>query len=182
MAGVNINLLPVQSRTDQKAQKRFQLIQTSSIAILLILIFLASLVSAIHILQFQNVSKLKNEYKLREEKVLLLKDKEAQVSVLKNRLTLINQINKSSIKDKSKIYRSFLGYISPGVNISTVAIGRDGRVIASIIAGNILAFEQTLSNLISDSDAAKENISEIGIDSLSRARDGSYRASLKIQN
>lgn len=180
MAGININLLPVQSRTDQKAQKKFQIIQSSSIAILLILIFLASLVTALHILQFQSVSKLKNESKLREERVLLLKGKEAQVSVLKNRLTLINQINKISIKDNSKIYRSFLGYIAPGVNISSVSVDRGGKVIASIVAADILTLEQTLSNLTSD--AAKENISEIGIDSLSRVRDGSYRAILKIQN
>ena len=180
MAGININLLPVQSRTDQKAQKKFQVIQSSSIAILLILIFLASLVTALNILQFQNISKLKSESKLREERVALLKDKEAQVSVLKNRLTLINQINKTSIKDNSRIYRSFLGYISPGVNISSVAVDRGGRVIASIVATDTLTLEQTLSNLTSDS--AMKNISEIGIDSLSRARDGSYRAILKIQN
>ncbi|TSC64076.1 MAG: hypothetical protein G01um101493_237 [Microgenomates group bacterium Gr01-1014_93] len=180
MAGININLLPVQSRTDQKAQKKFQVIQSSSIAILLILIFLASLVTALNILQFQNISKLKSESKLREERVALLKDKEAQVSVLKNRLTLINQINKTSIKDNSRIYRSFLGYISPGVNISSVAVDRGGRVIASIVATDTLTLEQTLSNLTSDS--AMKNISEIGIDSLSRGRDGSFRAILKIQN
>lgn len=180
MAGISINLLPAQSRIDQKAQKKFQVVQTASITVLLILVFLTSLVTALHILKSQGVSNLKEQSRVKEGKVALLKDKEAQVAILKNRLSLINKINKGSAEDNSAIYRRVLGYIPQGVKFSTISVDRSGDVVTSILAPDTKTLELVLANLTSEK--AFEGISRIDIDSLSRARDGSYRAILKIQN
>lgn len=180
MAGISINLLPASSRINQKVQKKFQVVQTASITVLLILVFLTSLVTALRILQSQGVSNLKQQSKLQEEKVTLLKDKEAQVAILKNRLSLINKINKGSAEDNSVVYRRVLGYIPEGVELSTISVDRGGDVVTSILAPDTKTLEIVLANLTSDE--AFEGISRIDIDSLSRARDGSYRAILKIQN
>lgn len=180
MAGISINLIPATSRTDQKAQKKIKTVQTASIAVLLTLIFLSSLATALNIFESQRVNKINSEAKLREEKVLKFKDKEAQVSVLKNRLSLINKVNMSSKKDNSEIYRSILGYIPSSVNTPSISVDRGGIVITSLIIPDTQTLEQTLLNLTSDE--AFEKITKIDIDSLSRSRDGSYRAILKIQN
>ncbi|OGE38221.1 hypothetical protein A3F00_03885 [Candidatus Daviesbacteria bacterium RIFCSPHIGHO2_12_FULL_37_11] len=180
MAGININLLPVQSRIDQKVQKKFRIVQTASIATLLVLFFLASLISALNILKLKDISELKSEADLSEERVLVFKDKEAELSVLKNRLSLINQVHKTKVSENSLIYRNALNYVSPEVNISSISVDRSGNVLTSIAAPDISSLEQTFSNLTSDK--AFEEISQIDIDSLSRSRDGIYRANIRLQN
>lgn len=179
MSGVSINLLPSSSRVDQKAQKKFQIIQSSSIAFLLVLIFLASVFTAVQILQNQRVANLKNQAKLYEEKVLSFKDKEAQLFILKDRLSLIDKITKESKVSSSIVYRSFLSYIPSGIKISSVVVDRSGNVITSIVAPEILSLEQLLNNLTSEESF--NEISKVDVDNLSRARDSSYRAIIKVQ-
>ena len=115
-----------------------------------------------------------------EERVLVFKDKEAELSVLKNRLSLINQVHKTKVSENSLIYRNALNYVSPEVNISSISVDRSGNVLTSIAAPDISSLEQTFSNLTSDK--AFEEISQIDIDSLSRSRDGIYRANIRLQN
>lgn len=179
MSGISINLLPAQSRIDQKALRKFRIIQTSSTTFLLILIFSASLVTALNILQSQGASKLKSESGLREEKIVELKEKEIQVSVLKNRLSLINQINKLPEKDKSVVYRTVLSFIPESINISSISVDRGGSVVTSIIAPDIITLEKLISSLTQDETF--DSISKIDFESLSRARDGTFRAILKVQ-
>lgn len=179
MAGISINLLPVQSRIDQKAQKKFRIIQTLSIVILLTLFFLASLVSALNILKSNDVSKLESEANVRETKVLEFKEKEAQLAVLKNRLSLINKINNAKATSNSDIYRSVLSLFPKDLNISSISVDRSGNVVTAFAAPDFKTLEETLTSLTSDK--VLEIISQIDIDSLSRSRDGIYRANLKIQ-
>lgn len=180
MSGITINLLPVQSRIDQKAQKKFRLIQTLSIAALLTLFFLASLSSALNILKLKDISKLNSEVGLYEEKVLTFKEKETQLYLLKNRISLISQVRKSNNTLNSEVYHNISSKIPPAVNVSSISVDRNGNVNTTIAAPDILSLEQTLQNLTSDE--IFEEISAVDIDSLSRFRDGTYRANIKIQN
>lgn len=177
MSAISINLLPAEFKIDQKTQKKFQLVQRISIAILLFLIFLASASSALKILQAQDISKLRKEATVQEDRITSFKDKEVALVVLKNRLSAINQIIKSG-SDNGAVYKQVSALIPPEVVITAVSVNRSGDVSMSIIAPDLLALERVLSDLTSA--RAFKAISKIELESLSRGRDSVFRSNLKI--
>ena len=177
MTGLTINLLPAQFRVDQKAQKKFQIIQKSSIAVLMLFIFLASGATAFRILKVQDISRLEDQVKQEEEKVLSKKTGETVLVVLKNRLSLINQIEKSGA-NKTLIYQQISGLIPADVQISTLTVDRSGNMAIAIIAPGTQSLERMLSSLTSKE--AFKLISKVELESLSRGREGIFRSNLKI--
>jgi len=175
--GLNINLLPAEFRVDQKSQKKFQIVQKISIAILLVLVFLASGATAFRIFQSQDITKIEDQAKQGEQRVVAKKTSEATLVVLKNRLTLINQIQKSS-SNNTLVYQRISGLIPPDVTTSSLSVDRSGNMLLSIIAPNTQSLEGMLNNLTSKE--AFDAISSIELQSLSRGRDGVFRSSLKI--
>lgn len=178
MAGISINLLPAQFKIDQKAQRKFQLVQTISIIVLLLLIFISSVSIAIRILQSKDLEVLKQEVKVSQDRVSSLKDKEASVFVLKNRLNMIGEITKAPSKNNSLIYNTILSLIPPNVSISSISLDRSGTVVTSTITPDLKTLELMIESMTSKSSF--EIISKIDFESLSRGRDGTYRANLKI--
>ena len=177
MAGLTINLLPAQFRVDQKAQKKFQIIQKSSIAALMLFIFLASSITAFRILKSQEVSRLETQVKQEEEKVLSKKTSETILVVLKNRLSLINQIEKSG-SNNTLIFQQISSLIPAEIQISTLSVDRSGNMAIAIVAPGTQSLERMIASLTSKE--AFELISKVELESLSRGREGNFRSNLKI--
>ena len=178
MAGVSINLLPAQFRIDQKAQKKFQVVQAVSIFTLLTLILLASVTTAVRIVQNKELQGLKEEETQKEEQVLVYKEKEAALAILKNRLGLINQIVKSDSKSSRVIYKSVLTLMPPNIGISSVSLDRGGNFLTSILSPHSFTVDSLITSLTSEQGFT--TISNIDLDNLSRSRDGSYRVNMRI--
>lgn len=177
MAGVSINLLPGEFKIDQKAQKKFRVVQGISILILLFLIFLASLSSAFRLLQLQDIKHLKKDEDEAVNKVSSLKEKEVTLVVLKNRLSTISKLLKLG-PDNSQIYKQIASLIPSSVTVTSISVDQVGSVNMSIVAPDLEALNGVFVNLTSKKSF--ETISQVEFESLSRSRDGIYRSNLRI--
>lgn len=173
MEEININLLPAEDALRQKKASRFLLVQTISTALLLGLIFLTSATFALRVLQGQNISKVESLARKEELRVGEFKDKEAALYVLKNRLSAINNIVKTS-GTQADVYDLVVSDLPPSVVATSVSIDKVGNVIESLIVPD----GRTLDNLLAK---FLDQAQKIEVESLSRGRDGIYRVNLKIQ-
>ncbi len=173
METININLLPIEDALKQKKAGRFRLIQGVSVFLLLILIFLASVGFILRFLQSQDIGRISRQVDLAQDQVSGLKDKEAALFVLKNRLTAIGQIIKIPGR-QAEIYDLAVGKMPQSVSIASVGIDKNGNITQSLIIPDGVTLDNILSRYM-------EKASKIEVESMSRGRDGVYRVNLKIQ-
>lgn len=173
MERININLLPAEDALKQKKVRRFLLIQTVSTVLLLGLIFLTSSAFALRVLQGQNISKVQSLAQEEEARVGGFKDKETALFVLKNRLSAINNIVKTS-GTQAAIYDLVVSDLPPSVVATSVSIDKVGNVIESLIVPDGRTLDNLLAKFLNQAQ-------KIEVESLSRGRDGIYRVNLKIQ-
>lgn len=173
MATININLLPFEDAIRQKKEGRFKIIQRISIFLLISLIFLATAGFITLYLQKQNINKVESQAYSAEQDVASLKDKEAALFVLKNRLVTINQLLKVP-GQQADIYEMVVQNLPRSVSIASVVIDKNGNIIQSLVVPD----GATLDSIL-DSYLAKAT--KIDVESLSRGRDSVYRVNLKIQ-
>jgi hypothetical protein len=174
---ISINLLPTETAVLRKEQARFRLVQAISTAVLLIFVLLASMLVAIRILQSKNISNVQVEATNAENKITSSKDKEASLVVLKSRLDLLTKIVSSPSKQVTS-YLDVSTLIPQSVTVSSLSVDRTGSTVLTVLIPN----ESSLLALFNNVTSAKtlDKYAQVDIDSLSRARDGAYRANLKI--
>ncbi|HBQ51232.1 hypothetical protein A3B42_02860 [Candidatus Daviesbacteria bacterium RIFCSPLOWO2_01_FULL_38_10] len=176
---ISINLLPVEYATEEIKKANFYKIQIFGIASVVIVTFLASLIVALGVLQSKNITEVKARLGENEEKVLQLKDRQALVFVIKNRLATINQY--FGITSKQVAIYSMLNQLLPsGLNISSYTIDRSGEAVVVGVVSDGESVDNLIVGLTSKSEAS-DKISRVSIENLNRGRDGLYRISLKIQ-
>lgn len=173
MAMININLLPFEDVIRQKKEGRFKIIQRISIFLLISLIFLATAGFITLYLQKLNINKIESEAASAEQNVASLKDKEAALFVLKNRLVSINQILKVP-GQQADIYEIVVQNLPRSVGIASVGIDKNGNVIQSLVVPDGATLDSILKNYLAKA-------TKIDVESLSRGRDSVYRVNLKIQ-
>lgn len=177
MKTLTINLLPVNTSVKQKEQKKFRIIQIASTAVLLILIFLASITAGLRILQAQNIKKVQAEAAQSESDITSQKDKESEMVVLKSRLGIISQYYGKPSKQNLN-YSLVSQKISPSIDVSSISVDRQGNVLLSIVAPDSNSIDSFIESLTNAGSAS--GISKVEIESLSRNRDPSIRADLRL--
>ncbi len=179
MAKVNINLLPQEFTAYQAKKSKFLKVQAIGIAAILLVTFLSSLTIALRILQTQSIKVAQLNVNAEEDRVGNLRDKQASLLLLKNRLTIIDQYL-GLPSPQSSAFRRINDLLSPSLIISSESIDRSGEV--SILA--VVPNSQILDDLISSLTTKELNggkIEKVSIDSLNRGREGSYRISFKVK-
>lgn len=179
MAKIVINLLPPEIITQELKKARFYRIQFIGIVIILIMVFLTSLAVALRILQNRNISVAKAQLSEKEERVSGLKDTQASLLLLKNRLAVINKYMGVPSKPSS-LYRLIDQLIPVTISVSSVSIGKTGDITLSVLAADSANLDDLINNLIVK-DNNKGQISQVSLESLSRGRDGLYRVSLSLK-
>ncbi|MBI2337869.1 hypothetical protein HYU95_01685 [Candidatus Daviesbacteria bacterium] len=175
---ISINLLPPETIAEERQKSRFYKIQFIGIAVILIMVFLASLTLALQVLQSRNISVARAQLSEEEQKVVNLKSTQASLLLLKNRLTVINQYLGVSSKS-SALYRLIDKLVPPSVVVNSINIDKGGDMTLSALVADSVSLDDLLDSLVSKDD--KENkISQVSIQSLGRGRDGQYRISFKI--
>ena len=177
---ITVNLLPPEFLTDELKRAKFFKIQKVGIGVILLMIFLSSLTVALRILQSQSISRIQDRITTVEQKVLNLKDKQASLVLIKNRLTTINQYLGKESK-QAEIY-SFLENILPAsISITSMSIDKLGNVVMVATIGDT----ETLDNIITtltNKETNEGKIRSVSIESLNRGRDSLYRLSLKLES
>lgn len=175
--GISINLLPADFLTEQAKRAKFYKMQTIGVGIILLMVFLSSLVVALRILQSNNISQIQVKLDQAEGKVLALKERQASLFVLKNRLAIISQYLGKPSK-QSSLYNLLDNIIPSSVTISSVVI--DGSNISlGLAVPDAQILEDMLTGFISK-ETNKDMISEVSVGGLSKGRGDDFRITLKI--
>lgn len=178
-ARISINLLPPEFLAEDIKRIKFVKIQTIGIGVILVMIFLASLTVALRILQSFSISQIQGKLGQIEEKVSSLKNRQASLVLLKNRLATIDKyLGEASIQNS--MYTLLDKLIPENIAVTSLSVDKSGN--ATIIAG--VPDSATLDNLMSNlilPDRNEGKIKRVLIESLNRGRDGFYRLSLKVE-
>lgn len=179
MSKISINLLPVEYTAEEIKKAKFYKIQLIGVAAVAIVTFFASLTVALGVLQNKNIKEVMARLGESEEKVLQLKDRQASIFVIKNRLSTINKYFGITSKQAS-IYTLLNRVFPPNVSISSFAVDRSGEAVVVGVAADGGSVDDLIYGLTSNSELS-DKISQISIENLNRGRDGLYRISLKIK-
>lgn len=178
MAKIAINLLPLEFRDQEIKAAKFYRIKILGIALILLMILAASLIVALRFLQSRKISQIQDKLNQSEQKIPDLKDTQASLVLLKNRLAAINQYWQSPSK-QALSYELISKLIPASVSISSMSVNNSGEVLISALAPDGISLDNVITNLTSQ-DSNQNKIKEVSLESANRGQDGIYRLSLKI--
>lgn len=179
MAKIAINLLPLEFRAEEIKNAKFYKIQIVGVATILLMIFLSSLTIALRVLQSQNISQIKNKLTQSEQKISNLKNTQASLILLKNRLTTIDQYL-GTLSNQTQIYKLITKLLPASISINSISIDKSSEVLVLATAPDRNSLEDLIDNLTSK-DSNEDKINQVSLESINRGRDGIYRLSLKIK-
>ncbi|MBI2017864.1 hypothetical protein HYS92_02330 [Candidatus Daviesbacteria bacterium] len=177
MAYISINLLPIEFREEQLKASRFYRIQAIGISIILLTVFFASLTVALKILQSQAVASAQSLVSQRQRAVEDFKTIQASLLLLENRLKTVSQFAGVPSKQNST-YQDLTKVIPPAASISSLSIDKEGNALIVAAVSDLNTLDIMFTNMI---DEEMGRFSEVSIESLSRARDGVFKVSLKLK-
>ncbi len=176
---IAINLLPNEFRQQDIENAKFYKIQTIGVIVILFMIFLASIIVSLRILQSKNISLIQSKVSESEQKISSLKTTESSLFLLKNRLTTIDKYldNPSA---QSEIYNLIVRLLPPAVSVSSISVNKSSEVLLLATIADSDSLDGLVNNLISK-ESNQNRISQISLENINRSKDGSYRVSLKIK-
>ncbi|MBI2330341.1 hypothetical protein HYU94_03045 [Candidatus Daviesbacteria bacterium] len=149
------------------------------VTVILLLVFLTSLTLALRILQSNNIVLSQVKLTKAEEKVSGLKNTQASLFLLKNRLTTIKEYFGVPSK-QSSIYQLIEKLIPESVITNAITVDKSGEVVFSALIPDSVSLD-LLINSLTGKESNEGKIEEISIESLNRGRDGAYRVGFKIK-
>lgn len=176
---ISIDLLPPEFRTEELRKAKFYKIQILGVATVMLMVFLAALTLGLRVLQSQNIARISNQLDQTEEKISGLKTTQASLMVLKNRLTAINQYLGTSSK-QSEMYKLINKLIPPSVIVSAFTVEKNSQIVFLALVPDVNSLDNMIESF-TNKDLSGGKINQVSIDSLSRAREGIYRVSFKVQ-
>lgn len=179
MGTLSINLLPPEFRSEEVKREKFYKIQVIGVAVILFMAFLASVTVALRILQSHNITQVQAQLSQEEQKIEQLKDKQASLLILKNRLTTISKYLGVS-SQQAAIFELVNRLLPAPVYVSSLSVDRLGQVLISAVVPDAITLDKMILDLTSP-QTNQDKISQVSIDSLNRGKDGIYRLSLKIK-
>lgn len=179
MAKISINLLPPEIIAREIKKTKFYKIQAIGVAVILVMIFLASLTMALRILQSRNITDVQAKVGQTEQKVSDLKNTQASLFLLKNRLTVIDKYLGIPSKQAS-LYKLIDKLIPPTVVINAININKTDEVTLMALVPDPASLDIFVNNL-TEREENEGSISNVSVESLNRGKDGFYRVSFKIK-
>lgn len=179
MAHISINLLPIEFKQEEAKRTKFYKVQIIGVAAILVTAALASLTVTLRILQSQNISQIQTRVRASEQKISELKDTQATLLLLKNRLTAINQY--LGIPSKQvQMYQLINDLIPVAFSVTSLSVDKNGDISILAAAPDGASLDSFMTDLTADGNN-QNAISQVSLDSISRGRDGIYRLSIKIK-
>jgi len=177
---IAINLLPPEIRAQEVKKAKFYKIQFAGVAVILVMVFLSSLTVVLRILQSRNIAEVQANLNQTQQRISDLKNTEASLFLLKNRLTVISQYLGVSTK-QSSMYKLMDKLVPPSIIINAINIDRKGDTVFMAVAPDPLSLDTLIESLISK-ESNEEMVKNISLESLNRGRDGFYRISFTIKS
>lgn len=177
---ISINLLPPETVAQEQKKAKFYKIEFVGIVIVLTMVFLASLTLALRILQSRNITEVQAKLSQEEERISNLKNTQASLLLLKDRLTVISEYLGVPSK-QSLMYRLIDKIVPPAVAINAITLDRSGEITLLAMVPDPVNLDNLVDSLVSK-EKNEDKIGQLSIESLNRGRDGLYRISLKIKS
>lgn len=176
---ISINLLPPEIIAEQVKNAKFYKIQAVGIIVVLAMVFLTSLTVALRILQSRNISAVSAKAAQSQQRISDLKDTQAALLLLNDRLKVIEQY--WGVASKQSSMYQIINKLAPSVvAVNAVTVNSAGEVILLALAPDSASLDNFVTSLTTK-ESNEDKISQVLIDSLNRGRDGVYRVSLKIK-
>lgn len=173
-----VNLLPSEILLQRRQSMKLALVNKISIITLVILILLASGTLALRVSQNFNFKNAQQDLVAAEGKVAALKDKEAEMVALKQRLGSIKSLQGGDTKITS-IFNMVI-YLTPlGIQVTEASVDKSGNMIVTMVAPEIAMVESLIENL-GDKEKSSNLISKVELQGMSLGRDFSIRLVFKI--
>ena len=179
MAKISINLLPPEIINKELKKTKFYKIQFVGIAIILTMIFLASLTVALRILQSRNITEVQAKLTQTEQRVSDLKSTQASLFLLKNRLTVIDKYLEVS-SQQSSTYKLIEKLIPPSVVVNSITINKSDEAVLLAMVPDAATLDNLVSGFTVKENNEGNNI-RVSLESLNRGKDGFYRISFIIK-
>lgn len=179
MQRITINLLPEQFKVEVFKRAKFYKIQSIGIGLILMLIFLATLIVALRILQSQSLAQIQTKLTSREQRITDLKTTQASILLLKDRLTIINQY--LGVPSKQVEIYEFVNKLLPSsITISSLSIDKSGNIALLVTSPNALSVDE-LIEILSAGEEVRSRFASISLDGLNRGKDGVFRLNITIK-
>lgn len=175
---ISINLLPPETIAEDLKKAKFYKIQSIGVAIILVLVFLTSLTLALQVLQSRNINMVQAQVTQSEQRINALKDTQASLVILKDRLNVIDKYLGVSSK-QAALYKLMDKIIPSSIIISAMTVDKNGTVSLMALVQDSYSLDRLIGDMM-DKETNEGKISQLGIETLSRGRDGLYRISFKI--
>lgn len=178
MANIAIDLLPSEFRVEEVKKAKFLKVQTIGIGAILLVVFLSSLIIALRILQSQRIAKIQSNLTQLENRTTNLKDVQASIILLKNRLSSIAELLGIS-STQAQMYKLVEGLVPPSVVISSISVSKDGHVLILAITSSSSSIDELINKLISK-ESNDGKVGSLSLESINRGKDGIYRINFKV--
>ncbi len=178
MDKLKINLIPPEIKEQAKKEaKRSFIVKISAALLGVLILFTAGLLAVI---VFQNMALQSLNTQLEEEKAKIagLKENEAVVFFLKNRIDSINQFSDGHYK-QGETYDLISSLIPPGINLVSLQIDKTPTVNLQGDTAATVALNNFFNDLM-DSGKNEGKIASVSVESLNRSQSGNIGFNLVI--
>lgn len=175
---LKINLLPAEFLASQREFQKFRKIQLISIFVLMLLVFLSSLTIGLRVFQTQRVSAAQAVLDDNSSKVSLQKPKEVQLSVLKDRLSILRKLI-ANPSHQLEIFNIVNTLLPSQLIVNSVSVDAAGNIQLSMLATDISLLQNFIDKLMSK-ELNEGKIGGVEVASLVRSREAVYRVDLKV--
>lgn len=179
MGKISINLLPQEFTAEEAKLGTFYKVQAVGFFIILLMIFLSIVTISLRIFQSNRIQNIQLEAAEAESKITSLSSREAQLVLLKNRLSAISQYLGVPSKQAS-MYTLLDSLLPPALSISSIAVGRNGEVLISALAPDSNTLDRIFTDLL-DKEKTEGKIGKVSIETINRGRDGIYRVNFLVE-
>lgn len=178
MDKLRINLIPPEIKERAKRDLKRAMISRISVGLLGILILLTSVILAIVIFQGARLSALNSEIQQHKSKIESLKDKEAVMHLLKNRIDTINQFTQNKYK-QGEVFDLMTSLFPSGINLSSMRIDKGSKVT---VTGDTVstASLQNLFDNFTDPKINEGKVTGVTVESLNKNPKGDIRFDLGV--
>ncbi len=173
-----INLLPPETLIASRESDRIRLVNRITISIFITLLFFTSITLTMRFLQNLEYSKANGSLVQAQEKFVDLKDKEGYVYLLKQRLTLINNLNSDT--KKTAVLNTVMSLVPSDISLTVISVSKSGGVELSATTSSLDSFNNFVDSL-NNKEKNSNLISKVDLQSMSVGKDNIVRFSLNIE-
>ena len=178
MDKLKINLIPPEVKEKAKKEAKRTVISRVSVGLLGGLILLTSGVLSMTVYQSVSLRNLNSEIDQEKTKISALKENEAVIFFLKNRIDSVNTFAPTQYT-QSELFDLITSLFPEGVGLTSLQIDKSNKVVLQGETGDTDSLD-TFFGLLKDPNSNEGKISSILVDSLSKNPEGVIRFSLTL--